>query len=379
MKRAGYWLPVLLILLLSRFCSPGQPAAATNSPGPRSPRMWDISKWASSSMEDMRRGADQGDTGAMTALYFAYCDGQGNCNEGLKWLTKAAEAGNAYAQCLYGFHFESPDVENNHIPPSNMPEALLWYHRSADQGFAGAQYRLGLCYLHGKGVEQDEETGLEWLRKGADQGQLYALNELVACYGKGIGAPRDAKDRPLQLLARITATEIRDNEDYYALAKAYDHLIFRCQFGVGTQRDILAAAAWYCKAAIKGISQYTLADKVEASAPKQRPPPAYESVPGRWEPGDPIYPALSLYLKAARGSSDAMIKIGDLYLTGENVPNDPTRAWVWFTIASQNGAQEAAAKISQAASHLNTIELAKAQKMLPILTAELQRASSASQ
>jgi hypothetical protein len=35
-------------------------------------------------------------------------------------------------------------------------EALKWYRKAADQGYAKAQYNLGLCYANGDGVRRDE-------------------------------------------------------------------------------------------------------------------------------------------------------------------------------------------------------------------------------
>ena len=38
-------------------------------------------------------------------------------------------------------------VEQNHV------EALTWYRKAADQGWAAAQYNLGMMYEEGLGVE----------------------------------------------------------------------------------------------------------------------------------------------------------------------------------------------------------------------------------
>ena len=52
----------------------------------------------------------------------------------------------------------------------NETEAVLWYHKAADQGNANGQYNLGYCYQHGIGVAMNETEAVFWYRKAADQG-----------------------------------------------------------------------------------------------------------------------------------------------------------------------------------------------------------------
>ena len=44
----------------------------------------------------------------------------------------------------------------------------------ADQGFADAQSGLGYMYQEGQGVEQDFKEALKWYQKAADQGYAAA-------------------------------------------------------------------------------------------------------------------------------------------------------------------------------------------------------------
>ena len=48
--------------------------------------------------------------------------------------------------------------------------AVTWYRRAADQGYAQAQYNLGICYSNGQGVEQDHTVAFTWFSQAADQG-----------------------------------------------------------------------------------------------------------------------------------------------------------------------------------------------------------------
>ena len=54
----------------------------------------------------------------------------------------------------------------------NSEEAFKWHKKAAEQGYAAAQYPVGLMYSKGDGVEQDKEEAIKWLQKAADQWQL---------------------------------------------------------------------------------------------------------------------------------------------------------------------------------------------------------------
>lgn len=50
--------------------------------------------------------------------------------------------------------------------------------KSAEQGYALAQYSLGTCYQTGNGVPKSEEEAIKWYQKAADQGDEYAIEKL---------------------------------------------------------------------------------------------------------------------------------------------------------------------------------------------------------
>ncbi len=64
-------------------------------------------------------------------------------------------------------------------------EAVSWYRKSANQGYAKAQYNLGLMYAEGKGVGQDYKEAVSWYRKAAVQGEAEAENSLKELEDKG--------------------------------------------------------------------------------------------------------------------------------------------------------------------------------------------------
>jgi TPR repeat protein len=83
-------------------------------------------------------------------------------------------------------------IQNTRAP--DVAEALKWYRRAADQGYAKAQYALGLDYYGGSGVPKDAAEAAKWFRKAAEQGYAMAQSYLGWCYAAGEGVPKDAAE-----------------------------------------------------------------------------------------------------------------------------------------------------------------------------------------
>ena len=62
-----------------------------------------------------------------------------------------------------------------------MKNAEILFQESAAQGDAVAQYNLGLLYMHGHGVSQDDARAVEWYTNSADQGIVNAQCILALC------------------------------------------------------------------------------------------------------------------------------------------------------------------------------------------------------
>jgi tetratricopeptide (TPR) repeat protein len=60
----------------------------------------------------------------------------------------------------------------------DFAEAVKYFGKAAEQGYAAAQNNLGYCYYFGEGVAQDYAKAVEWYRKAADQGYEQALKAL---------------------------------------------------------------------------------------------------------------------------------------------------------------------------------------------------------
>ncbi|KAG0281160.1 hypothetical protein BGZ97_009314 [Linnemannia gamsii] len=91
----------------------------------------------------------------------------------MTWYRRAADQGNAYAQCHIGYMYDL-----GLGVPQDGAKAASWYRKSAEQGEAEAQYNLGLLYSQGRGVRKDNGKAMTWFKKAADQGDTQAKNEL---------------------------------------------------------------------------------------------------------------------------------------------------------------------------------------------------------
>ena len=100
--------------------------------------------------------------------------------------TDTAEQGYANAQYNLGLMYKNGDGV-----VQDYAEAVKWYRLAAEQGYANAQYNLGLMYKNGDGVVQDYAEAVKLYRLAAAQGDAYAQNNLGVMYGYGQGVLQD--------------------------------------------------------------------------------------------------------------------------------------------------------------------------------------------
>ena len=70
-------------------------------------------------------------------------------------------------------------------------QAVKWLRLAAKQGFAKAQYNLGVMYQQGQGVSQDYKTAVKWYALAAEQGDAEAQFNLGVMYFEGQGVLQD--------------------------------------------------------------------------------------------------------------------------------------------------------------------------------------------
>ena len=115
---------------------------------------------------------------------------------------------------------------------------------NAEQGYAGTQYNLGVCYGNGIGVAKDEKKAVYWYTKAAEQGYAIAQNNLGRCYDNGIGVEKDEKK----------AVEWYTKAAEQGYAGAQNNLGVCYGTGSGVEKDEKKAVYWYMKAAEQGYA-----------------------------------------------------------------------------------------------------------------------------
>jgi len=116
----------------------------------------------------------------------------------------------------------------------NLTEAAAWYKKAAEQGHAEAQNSLGSMYQNGQGVPQDYAEARRWYQKAADQGNGAAYNNLGFLYDDGLGVKQD-KEKAVKFYH--TAADAGSLYAVYNLAKSYWR-------GDGVKQDLIEAYMW---------------------------------------------------------------------------------------------------------------------------------------
>jgi len=75
--------------------------------------------------------------------------------------------------------------------PKDYAQALLWYRKAADKGFAIAEFRLGVLCANGLGVPLDQAQSAAWFQKAAEHGNVDAQESLGMDYLTGEGVQTD--------------------------------------------------------------------------------------------------------------------------------------------------------------------------------------------
>jgi TPR repeat protein len=155
-------------------------------------------------------------------------------------LSKSAENGNASAQAKLGLAYITGSNE-----PKDYAQALFWLNKAAQQGNAFGEANLGYMFLNGWGVAQNYEQALVWLTKSAAQGDALGENNLAAMYEHGWGVATND----------VEAVKWYRRAAEQGLAAAQDNLGHMYRHGIGVTEDDTKAVEWYRRAADQGFAQ----------------------------------------------------------------------------------------------------------------------------
>ena len=211
----------------------------------------------------LQKAVDLGHLEAHVDLYYCYAQGSGPVDDedlGVRWLSKAAEAGLVRAQAVLGAHWGQKWFENNE--ESTREAAYFWTEKAAAQGDIlsaqtlelytnvhkdtlvkeflqtlhqaslgdpSAQQKVSMMYQFSLGVARDQEKAdywtakfeeqkpvyIEMLKQKAAQGDENAECELLSLTTPSLGDP----DFLVQIAADIEEMKNEDQEAYKRLTE----------------------------------------------------------------------------------------------------------------------------------------------------------------
>ncbi|MDR2837938.1 MAG: sel1 repeat family protein [Azonexus sp.] len=320
------------------------------------------------SFPDIRAQAERGDADAQYKLGLAYSVGrfvERDEAQGLAWVHKAAENGNASAQFVMGgiYLFGGGKMADEYGP--DKTKATAWFRKAAEQGNVTAQVMFGMLYERGKDFKQDPVQAVTWYSKAAGQGSQLAgaalrhmaargsaeaknaLRELAKQQTATPPTPEDARQAERDVATeRIAMIEKIANEGE---AGAQFTLGMSYKDGESVAQDEAKAIAWLSKAAAQGhpLAKNELqrlevwrdlrdrAEKGDADAQVE----VGERYSGGYGVKLDITQAIAWYKKAdAQGNADAPYFLGRIYENGHiGVEQDDAQAIAWYRKAAERG------------------------------------------
>lgn len=205
----------------------------------------------------------------------------------------------------------APDIA---VLKDSLADKLVEWQKAASQGNAEAQLFLGLMYLMGQGVPQDNRKALLWMQKSAAQGNAMAQLSLGGIYRAGKVVTQDFAQ----------AMDWWEKAAAQGNAEAQYNLGLMYALGEGVTQDYAQAIDWWQKAAAQGLAkaQFKLGT---AYALSEGVPQDFAQALGWWQKA------------AAQGDIEAQYNLGMMYATGQGVTQDYAQAVQWWQKAASSG------------------------------------------
>ena len=265
-------------------------------------------------LRELRVNAERGNAEAQTRLARMYAEGRGVTKDEVQaaaWFRKAAEQGYAAAQYNLGLMYEGGLLGAT----EDEAQAVAWYRKAAEQGYADAQLYLGAMYAEGRGVTKDEVQAAAWFRKAAEQGHAAAQYNLGLMYKGGLlGVTKDE--------AQAAAWFRKAAEQGLPAAQFFLGMMYAN--GQGVAKNYAQAVGWFRKAAEQGHvgAQYILGLAYAGGEGVTKS----EAQAAAW------------FRKAAeQGDAEAQYKLGAMYILGSGVTKDEAEGIAWLRKAAEQG------------------------------------------
>ena len=177
------------------------------------------------------------------AILLAFCSTESSADVSAD-IRKRAESGDATAQFELGQYYQSEarKTRSERRALRDQKRALDWYSRSAEQGFAEAQFTLGHMYILGQGVDQDKSKGVDWQVRAAEQGLAEAQLDIGLRYLSGAVLEQNLESG----LGMLNKAAI---QRHVPAQKELATMYFQ---GKGVDKDVVLAHMWFSVAVLSG-------------------------------------------------------------------------------------------------------------------------------
>lgn len=247
---------------------------------------------------------EKGDTAAYNRLGRLYAEGDTLNKDSMlsqKYYLLSADMGNPYAQYEYGIYtFKHNAVENQ----STAMKGISYLEKSANSGYDGAMYELGMIYQGEFGFAfKDDAKSFKYFLQGASRGNSLCCLMTGVCYKDGTGTQKDPQ-KAIEYLKKATDAG-NANSAFVIFTMYYD--------GDGVSPNAKIANEWLSKAGDLGLpsAQLILGDQA--------------SNEGNYHVAVHWYELLSINQDADKSlHSYGLLRAGILYAAGYGHANDNT-------------------------------------------------------
>ncbi|MDE6110950.1 MAG: sel1 repeat family protein, partial [Eubacterium sp.] len=281
-------------------------------------------------------------------------------NEAFNWYKKSADKGFASAQWNLALLYD--DEETSYF---DKKMALKYYELAAEQNDVSAQYKTGVYYYNGYGMDEpDFDKALKWFKKVADQDDHNAQYYIGLFYEFGKGSTEkdlskaldcfilSAKQKNKDAIKKVLEFEEYDDVNVLAkLAKLYETgeivernsaKTFELNQRIADSKDSSPQTAfyfgeYYCKNADVKDEAKGI-QYYQIAADKGYKPAIYELAIHKENPSKEQFDLLLQSAQGEDGIPDAMNRVGKYYVSGWGVvQRNLSLAFEWYKKAAHKG------------------------------------------
>jgi uncharacterized protein len=220
--------------------------------------------------------------------------------------------------------------------------AIKYITQAAEQGNVDAQYKLGLIFYQGVGVEQDYKKSFDWTSKAAKQGNSQAESLLGEFYRLGNGVTQDYR-RSFEWF--LKAAEHGNANAQYCLFLMY-------YSGNGIPKNFNIGFDWLLKSAAQGFLQaQSLAGKIYSNGADMGIAQNYKE-------------SFKWFTKAAEaGHPDSQFQLSSSYILGRGTEVNAVKGYAWLIVAKALGNEQAIELVDGLQKDLSQTQLSEGQTL----------------